>query len=79
MTKPRKREFIWMGCVVALYLLMANLEAGDVSPKVIAEAKEKAEEKKAQVFHALAKCMSEPSTIRVGDEPVATCKPVRKQ
>lgn len=78
MTKPRKREFVWMGIVIGLYLLMANLEASDVSPKVIAEAKQKAEEKKAQVFHALARCMSEPSTIRVGNEPVATCKPVKK-
>lgn len=45
--------------------------------QIVAEAIQRADEKKAQIFHALAKCMSEPATLRVGDDPVADCKPRR--
>lgn len=42
-SKPRKREYVYMAIVAALFILMARLEATDVSAKVIEEKRATAE------------------------------------
>ena len=65
-----------LGLVLAVGIL--NQSFIDREEKIHAEAQRIAEEKKAQIFRALAKCLSEPSVITVADKPVADCMPRKR-
>ena len=62
--------FLLLACV----LLVHFLEARNAETETLIRAEY---ERKAGIFHVVAKCMSEPAVIRVGNDPVAECKPWR--
>lgn len=63
------------GIVLALAIINGSFAERD--EQIRAEAVRIAEEKKAQIFHVVAKCLNEPVTITVGGIPTASCRPLK--
>lgn len=77
--KPRP-DLLSLILVVCFVLAMGilNYRLMDEEQQVLQAATQRAEEDKAKLYAILARCMSEPSTIFVGAEPVTDCKPRKK-
>lgn len=60
--------------LLALIMIFAFIEGINAGTE---ERVRKEAEQHAAIYQALAKCLNEPVLLKVGDEPVSECRPVK--